>query len=142
MPPVFPERLTRRTFMSRSAAAAAGVFLTSCFGQKLSTSPTPRPTYGSSPSSVETRWPIDHVVYLMMENRSFDNLFGRFPGANGARTGNRWGQEVFETHEENNGWDGTYNGEPQDVDTYYYILQYTCADGSTHEKSGDVTLVR
>ncbi len=94
MPPVFPERLTRRTFMSRSAAAAAGVFLTSCFGQKLSTSPTPPPTSGSSPSSVETRWPIDHVVYLMMENRSFDNLFGRFPGANGARTGNRWGQEV------------------------------------------------
>ena len=30
----------------------------------------------------------------MMENRSFDNLFGRFPGANGARTGNRGGQEV------------------------------------------------
>ena len=78
--------------MSRSAAAAAGVFLTSCFGRKLSTSPTPRPTYGSSPSSVETRWPIDRVVYFMMENRSFDNLFGRFPGANGARTGNRWGR--------------------------------------------------
>jgi phospholipase C len=27
--------------------------------------------------------PIQHVVVIMMENRSFDNLFGRFPGANG-----------------------------------------------------------
>ena len=41
-----------------------------------------------------TRWPIDRVVYLMMENRSFDNIFGRFPGARGARTGVRAGEEV------------------------------------------------
>ena len=27
--------------------------------------------------------PIKHVVVIMMENRTFDNLFGRFPGANG-----------------------------------------------------------
>ncbi len=27
--------------------------------------------------------PIQHVVVIMMENRTFDNLFGRFPGANG-----------------------------------------------------------
>lgn len=27
--------------------------------------------------------PIKHVVVLMMENHTFDNLFGRFPGANG-----------------------------------------------------------
>lgn len=27
--------------------------------------------------------PIDHVVVIMMENHTFDNLFGRFPGANG-----------------------------------------------------------
>ena len=27
--------------------------------------------------------PIQHVVYIMQENRTFDNLFGRFPGANG-----------------------------------------------------------
>ncbi|GEM_PF-159530 len=30
-----------------------------------------------------TQTPIKHVVVLMMENRSFDNLFGRFPNANG-----------------------------------------------------------
>lgn len=27
--------------------------------------------------------PISHVVIIMMENHTFDNLFGRFPGANG-----------------------------------------------------------
>src|SRR5438132_5829930 len=28
--------------------------------------------------------PIRHVVFIVKENRSFDHLFGRFPGANGA----------------------------------------------------------
>ena len=70
--------------MSRSAATAAGVFLSSCTGSRLSTAPTPRPTFAATPAAeIETRWPIKHVVYLMLENRSFDNLFGRFPGADG-----------------------------------------------------------
>ena len=32
------------------------------------------------------RWPIRHVVFLVKENHTFDNLFGRFPGADGATT--------------------------------------------------------
>jgi phospholipase C len=27
--------------------------------------------------------PIDHIVVLFMENRSFDHLFGTYPGADG-----------------------------------------------------------
>jgi phospholipase C len=38
---------------------------------------------GSSP----TRWPIKHVIFLIKENRSFDHLFGRFPGARGVTVG-------------------------------------------------------
>src|SRR5207245_4909609 len=34
-----------------------------------------------------TRWPIKHVVFIVKENRSFDEMFGRFPGADGATTG-------------------------------------------------------
>ena len=34
---------------------------------------------------IPTEWPIKHVVFVVKENRSFDNLFGRFPGADGAR---------------------------------------------------------
>ena len=30
---------------------------------------------------------IEHVVYLVKENRTFDTMFGRFPGADGATTG-------------------------------------------------------
>jgi phospholipase C len=91
---MYPSRITRREFMSRSAAAAAGVFLSACTGSRLSTNPTPRPTFGTDPLLVDTRWPIKRVVYVMLENRSFDNLFGRFPGANGASSGVRWGSEV------------------------------------------------
>src|SRR5690349_1637593 len=32
------------------------------------------------------RYPITHIVIIDKENRSFDNLFGRFPGADGATT--------------------------------------------------------
>ncbi len=39
------------------------------------------------PEQYETRWPIKHVVFIIKENRSFDHLFGRFPGANGVTVG-------------------------------------------------------
>jgi len=42
----------------------------------------------------QTRTPIKHVVFIIKENRSFDNLFGRFPGANGVTVGMRDGKEV------------------------------------------------
>jgi len=31
--------------------------------------------------------PVEHVVIISKENRSFDEYFGQFPGANGATTG-------------------------------------------------------
>lgn len=44
-------------------------------------------------------YPIRHVVIIVKENRSFDDLFGRFPGANGATTGKlSTGQTVPLTH--------------------------------------------
>jgi len=30
--------------------------------------------------------PIQHIVFIVKENRTFDSMFGRFPGANGATT--------------------------------------------------------
>src|SRR5439155_17959617 len=35
-------------------------------------------------SQFATRWPIKHVVFIVKENRSFDHMFGQFPGADGA----------------------------------------------------------
>ena len=64
-----------------------------------SPSQSPRPTAASpvvtTPSAAAvvdanafpTRWPIKHVVFLIKENRTFDNLFGTFPGARGVSFG-------------------------------------------------------
>jgi len=38
-------------------------------------------------SSCLAQNPIQHVVFIVKENRSFDNYFGLFPGANGASQG-------------------------------------------------------
>ncbi len=55
---------------------------------------------------------------------------------------NRWGMTVFATGDQYLGWDGTYNGTPQDMDTYHYYLKYGCPDGGIYEKKGSVTLLR
>jgi phospholipase C len=48
---------------------------------------TPRPG-GLDPATVERlRSKIRNVVFIVKENRTFDNLFGRFPGADGATIG-------------------------------------------------------
>ena len=50
-----------------------------------------RPNESGGPPSDEglipTGVPIEKVVFIVKENRTFDNLFGRFPGADGATTG-------------------------------------------------------
>jgi phospholipase C len=45
-------------------------------------------------SALRTRFPIKHVVFLVKENRTFDNLFGTFPGANGVRVGSDHGRRI------------------------------------------------
>lgn len=39
-------------------------------------------------------------------------------------------------------WDGIYRGEPLPDGVYAYILNYSLLDGSTHQKSGTITLLR
>ena len=38
-------------------------------------------------ATIDTQWPIKRVIYVMLENRSFNNLFGAFPGVEGTSTG-------------------------------------------------------
>ncbi|MGH2448518.1 MAG: phospholipase C [Chloroflexota bacterium] len=46
------------------------------------------PTAEATPTSTAIGGgPIQHVIILIKENRSFDNYFGRFPGADGATSG-------------------------------------------------------
>ena len=54
--------------------------------------PLPPADYGTAPHRIdagefETLTPIKHVVYVIKENRTFDNMFGLFPGANGVSVG-------------------------------------------------------
>jgi gliding motility-associated-like protein len=55
---------------------------------------------------------------------------------------NRFGEIVFQTADINQGWDGTYRGQPADVGTYFYYLKYTCAGNEVYRKKGDVILMR
>lgn len=57
------------------------------------------------------------------------------------RIENRWGQTVFETTNNFPQWDGTFNGVPQDMGVYFYVLSFDC-DGETILQKGDITLIR
>ncbi len=101
-------KVSRRTFLKRSAVAGGAVVAAGAAGlgiheltkgpdhsptsQAGSSGPTSHPpTSGAGvttepasptqhPLAVDTRWPIKHVVYVMLENRSLNHMFGLFPG--------------------------------------------------------------
>lgn len=51
---------------------------------------SPSPIQASDTAQVTlARQKIRHIVFLIKENRTFDHMFGRFPGADGATTGVR-----------------------------------------------------
>ncbi len=76
------------------------------------------------------------------ENDIFKPYFTGYHRFHMFRIVNRWGQTIFESHNSSvMGWDGTYNGVPQDMGVYYYFLRYDCG-GKTMEAKGDVTLIR
>jgi phospholipase C len=52
------------------------------------------PPPASRAEGLATRWPIKHVVFILKENRSFDHLFGRFPGANGTTVAKSAGRRI------------------------------------------------
>jgi phospholipase C len=76
--------------LSLALLAAVGVFSWRALG---SSAPAFRRPDLVNASRFHTRWPIKHVVFLVKENRSFDEMFGRFPGVDGTRTG-RLGDET------------------------------------------------
>lgn len=55
---------------------------------------------------------------------------------------NRWGEQVFETEDQNIGWDGTYKGKMQEMDSYAYLLVVKFVDGTAIQKQGSVTLIK
>jgi phospholipase C len=94
------ERQTRRQFLLAGLAVVGGAALGSAgvtapdvaYFPRFSPT-TPVSDAGDRIAGIDTRWPIKRVVYLMLENRSFDHVFGSFPGADGATVGDLHGKE-------------------------------------------------
>jgi gliding motility-associated-like protein len=55
---------------------------------------------------------------------------------------NRWGKEVYSTNDINQGWDGTWNGQPQEIGTYMYEVSVKDFDGQPHVFKGNISLLR
>ena len=71
--------LTRREFIGGVAATAGAFMLPGCHGSSRRSSNAGLPNPASSG--------FDHVVVVMMENRSFDHYLGWVPGADGIQAG-------------------------------------------------------
>lgn len=54
----------------------------------------------------------------------------------------RWGQKMFETRNQNEGWDGTYKGKKLDPAVFGWYVEGTCEVGEKFFKKGNVTLLR
>ena len=54
----------------------------------------------------------------------------------------RWGELVFETNQQNIGWDGTFKGELVDPGVFVYYMDITCVDGQEYFKKGNITVIR
>ncbi|HLY69245.1 MAG TPA: gliding motility-associated C-terminal domain-containing protein, partial [Puia sp.] len=54
---------------------------------------------------------------------------------------NRWGQKIFETSDAAKGWDGTFNGQNQDTNTYVWAAQYHLAGSLEKEKNAKGTVI-
>lgn len=55
---------------------------------------------------------------------------------------NRWGNEVFFSEDMNFGWDGTYKGKLQNVDTYVYVVEVETYAGELTKETGTITLLQ
>jgi gliding motility-associated-like protein len=55
---------------------------------------------------------------------------------------NRWGQVIFESNSQENGWDGTMkNGDFAPAGVYSWVIEYYDFLGRKHKQQGTVTLL-
>jgi gliding motility-associated-like protein len=55
---------------------------------------------------------------------------------------NRWGEKVFESHNSDTGWDGTYLGSKMLSGIYVYFISYSTASHIANTAKGTVALIR
>ena len=66
---------------------------------------------------------------------------GPFKSIN-VRVYNNWGQLIFETNDQLEGWNGTYNGTEQPISVFVWVVEVEMFTGKKIKKTGDVTLLR
>ena len=54
----------------------------------------------------------------------------------------RWGEKVFETTNQDEGWDGKYKGKECDPAVFVYYLDVKCLGGEDYQEKGNITLIR
>jgi phospholipase C len=81
---------SRRTFIAGAATVALGTSLAppAALGATRTDNPLPTPENSG----------IDHIVVVMMENRSFDHYLGWLPGADGKQAGLRYTDRYGQSH--------------------------------------------
>jgi gliding motility-associated-like protein len=55
---------------------------------------------------------------------------------------NQWGEKVFETRSQQQGWDGKYKGKVQPAGVYVYVCKMIMVDGTTELRRGSINLIR
>jgi len=129
------------------AIAAASISLGGCI--KTPQLPTPRPSIGAQlqadgGGSVPGRPPglekIDHFVFIIQENRSFDHYFGTYPGADGIPPGTSLpgflGKAVASYHDTSL----TNRGGPHGWDAAIADIDGGRMDGFVHQSWGSIPL--
>ncbi|HKU81405.1 MAG TPA: alkaline phosphatase family protein, partial [Candidatus Tumulicola sp.] len=93
--------------------------------------------------------PIQHIVIVIQENRSFDNLFARFPGADGATEGKNYNGETIklvahglESHlvlnNEHAAWKTDYDGGKMDGFGLVYVNGRRCTCAYQYVRKKDI----
>ncbi len=69
-------------------------------------------------------------------------VYGNYISSMELRIFNRWGQQVFVSTNQSDGWDGTYKGKSLPPDVFGYYLRVTCPPDKSYFMKGNITLLK
>ena len=72
--------ITRRQLLAAGAASGVGIIAAGCGGSSASSTVARSTAVAPAGSDLGA---VEHVIFLMMENRSFDHYYGTYPGVRG-----------------------------------------------------------